>query len=301
MVAASEETETATAATAASTAPVETREAVILHATQPPPPPCLVEGPSHEQGNAAGLRLREFWTIMLKRNAGYANGLLRRCLRGALPSQAADLVADYVFEFAPFCDLGPVMWESIHNGLDHVHKSSVLKHFQDYQRRFTKKACKIYPGFTLGDGEKFRGVDCGQYAQCSPVRFCHKVFFYRLHKPVMHGKLEMRFVADVLGQLTNGLYFYYSEGPAEWNPGCCCCAGVGRCADYRVVVAQSLAGVAKHLRPEERLDIVCGATVPRLQPCSCQLCRAVRWKQQTDKEVDLASLQFESCGLGSIA
>lgn len=234
---------------------------------QPPPPP-VARG---AVPTAAGVRGRcsaeEFWGLLRGRVAAGAHGAVQRLMRQVLPQEAAQLVADCHVPLFP--DLKASLWAAIYDSMDHDNRSSVIQQFGIYLRRFEHAARRMLPDFQWGEAtrEPFDGYQ-------PPLRFCSSVLFYRLHAPVPFGSSELIFPADVLGQLTNGLFFYYREGRPGQNPGCCICAGIGRCFDFYTVVAPSLHGVLQAMTPEDRYDVATGATVPRKRRCRCKRCFA---------------------------
>merc|ERR1712232_1186263 len=127
---------------------------------------------------------------------------------------------------------------------------------------FQRCAQETFPDFAWGEGNTDLGEE-DALTRSSPLRLCDQVFFYRLSDEVRAG-----FVADILGQLTNGWYFYYREGPPAVGDG-----GIGRCANYCAVVAKSLRGVVGAMRDEDRYDVLTRKELPRVELCECMMCR----------------------------
>merc|ERR1712232_1057054 len=115
--------------------------------------------------------------------------------------------------------------------------------------RLETQARITFPDFAWGE---VRTGDFGEYTNSSPLRFCAWTYFYRLDRKVHAG-----FIADILGRLTNGLYFYYQEGSPWVGDG-----GIGRCAKFRVIVAPTLRQIVEEIRAEDRHDIASDCKTP---------------------------------------
>eukprot|EP00929_Paragymnodinium_shiwhaense_P120672 TRINITY_DN92676_c0_g1_i1.p1 TRINITY_DN92676_c0_g1~~TRINITY_DN92676_c0_g1_i1.p1 ORF type:complete len:304 (-),score=44.85 TRINITY_DN92676_c0_g1_i1:18-881(-) len=233
------------------------------------PPPVAARGGFGSIHASQRCTAQEFWLLFDDRLASRPYAVPQRVLQSALPPPAASAVAAFLHDkIAPDCTED--LWGKVYSMLDHKQERFVRRQFGVYLRRFRDEANKIFPDMVMEDLPHREDVDFGSYSP--PLKICKAIYFYRLHY-VKFGGMTLCFVADVLGQLTNGQFFYYKEGLPAQAPGCCTCAGISRCEQYQVIVAESLEAVVEGMSPEDRHDVGIGRAKPRLYRCSCRECR----------------------------
>jgi len=212
--------------------------------------------------SAEACSAEDFWQKIRLSGMDRRYRHVRRLMLGLpLPGHIAENIVGFCVREMP--NILDKMWTDIYPRFDHSQPGVVQCHFSVYVERVKKEVCRCFPDVAWEGAES-----CPQFAQyksSSPLRFCRAILFYRVDHHVHAG-----FVADLMGQLANGIYFYYREGPPSIG-----CGGLSRCTTYVVLATKSLCGLVEQMSSEDRFDIATGRRKPRPMDCECQ---RFRWE-----------------------